>query len=257
MDDLYATPIFESYGDVTNGDEPTIPEGDSFTIDAFDKYIGAQLDLPLNNAMAHASVVARQKDGEGNPVGSSDANPLLDTQVYQVEFPDGSTEEYAANVIAENMYSQVDEEGRQFNILTELIGHCMNTDAIGKSQGQFTVRGRTHPICTTKGWQLCVQWRDGSTSWEDLKDLTEANPVETAEYAVAHSLTQEPAFSWWVPHTLKKRDSIILAVKARLVRKNVKFGIKVPNTIAEARSLDRENGDDRWEKSVEKEMKNV
>jgi hypothetical protein len=87
--------------------------------------------------------------------------------------------------------------------------------------------------------------------------LKEANPIKTAEYAIAHSLTSEPAFSWWAPYTLKKRDHIILAVRARFVRKDTKFGIKVPNTIGEAQHLDKENGDTYWEKSVLKKMKNI
>ncbi len=56
---------------------------------------------------------------------------------------------------------------------------------------------------------------------------------------------------------MKKRDKIIAAVRARFVRKDFKFGIKVPNTVAEARLLDVANGDTFWEKSIEKEMKNV
>jgi hypothetical protein len=256
-DDLYTTPTYEAYGDDICGDKPTVPEGDTFTIDAFDKYINAQLDLPLQDAMASATVVGRKRDGEGNPLGVSNANPLLDTRVYEVAFPDGSTEEYAANVIAENMYAQVDEEGRQFNILEELIDHRMNQTALGPEDAFVTIRGWQHPKRTTKGWQLCVKWRDGSTSWEDLKNLKEANPIKTAEYAVAHSISHEPAFLWWVSHTLKKRDRIISAVRARFVRKDFKFGIKVPNTITEARRYDQENGDTYWEKSIEKEMKNV
>ena len=47
---------------------------------------------------------------------------------------------------------------------------------------------------TTKGWQLLVQWKDGSTSWTPLKDLKESNPVEVAEYAVANKIADEPAF---------------------------------------------------------------
>jgi hypothetical protein len=50
---------------------------------------------------------------------------------------------------------------------------------------------------------------------------------------------------------------IISAVQARFIRRDYKFGIKVPHNIAEARSLDQENGDDFWERSVKKEMKNV
>ena len=47
---------------------------------------------------------------------------------------------------------------------------------------------------TTKGWQLLLQWKDGSTSWTPLKDLKESNPVEVAEYAVANKIANEPAF---------------------------------------------------------------
>jgi hypothetical protein len=56
---------------------------------------------------------------------------------------------------------------------------------------------------TTKGWKLCVKWKDGSTSWERLADLKESNPMELADYAVAHGIDIEPAFAWWVPYTLK------------------------------------------------------
>ena len=45
--------------------------------------------------------------------------------------------------------------------------------------------------------------KDGSTSWEALKDLKESNPVEVAEYAVGAKIVSEPAFAWWVPFTLK------------------------------------------------------
>jgi hypothetical protein len=53
---------------------------------------------------------------------------------------------------------------------------------------------------------LCVQWKDGSTSWEQIASLKESNPVEIADYAVTHSLDSEPAFAWWVPLTLKRRN---------------------------------------------------
>ena len=46
---------------------------------------------------------------------------------------------------------------------------------------------------TTKGWQLLVPRKDGSTSWTPLKDLKESNPVEEAVYAVANKIVKEPA----------------------------------------------------------------
>jgi hypothetical protein len=67
---------------------------------------------------------------------------------------------------------------------------------------------------STKGWQLCVQWKDGSASWERLTDVKESNPIEVAEHLVAQGRVEsEPAFAWWVDFTLEKSDCIISAVK--------------------------------------------
>jgi hypothetical protein len=68
---------------------------------------------------------------------------------------------------------------------------------------------------TAKGWDICVQWCDGSSSWEPLAGLKESNPVKIAEYAVTRGINMQPAFAWWVPFTLKKRTSIIVAVNAQ------------------------------------------
>jgi hypothetical protein len=53
-------------------------------------------------------------------------------------------------------------------------------------------------VKTTKGWELCILWKDGTTTWQRLADMKESNPVEVAEYAVAHEINEEPAFAWWV-----------------------------------------------------------
>ena len=87
--------------------------------------------------------------------------------------------------------------------------------------------------------------------------MKEANPIKTAEYAVSKGISEELAFNWWVPYTLKKRDFIISAIHAQFIWQDYKFGIKVPANIKEARALDLENGDGFWKRSVEKEMKNI
>ena len=58
--------------------------------------------------------------------------------------------------------------------------------------------GQKTPKKTTVGWQLLVEWKDGSTQWLDLKDLKDSNPIEVAEYTVANKISEEPAFAWWV-----------------------------------------------------------
>ena len=119
-----------------------------------------------------------------------------------MEFTDGTHEKYQANVIAENMYAQVDDEGNEFLLLKEITDHRSNGSAIQIADSTVS-NGMEKPKKTTRGWFLLVQWKDGLASWEKLSDLKASNPVEVAEYAVANCLIKEPAFKWWVPHVIK------------------------------------------------------
>ena len=156
------------------------------------------------------------------------------------------------------MYAQVDEEGHTIVIMDEIIDHAMDGSAVSADDLYVTTKnGKKHMRRTTQGWKLCVLWKDGSTSWERLADLKESNPVECAEYAVANKLTNQPAFAWWVPFTLKTRNRIIAAVNSRYAKKSHKFGLELPKSVKEALAIDARNGDTAWYDAINKEMKNV
>ncbi len=107
---------------------------------------------------------------------------------------------------------------------------------------------------------MCCQWNDGSTSWESLADLKESHPIETAEYALTKGLDHEPAFNWWVPHVLRKRDQIISLVcrrTTRYLKRTHKFGTEISKTVKEALALDRKNGNALWADAITKEMREV
>ena len=81
--------------------------------------------------------------------------------------------------------------------------------------------------------------------WERLTDMKETHPLECAEYAVSQDLADEPAFNWWVPWVLKKRQHIISKVRtrnARYLKRSQKFGIALPKSVKEAQALDKANG---------------
>jgi len=168
--------------------------------------------------------------------------------MYEVEFDDGHTKAFAANLIAEAIYKQVDDERRSYHIIDEIVDHQKTAEAVKPNNGFFVDRlGKRCPRKTTKGWQICLRWKDGSTSWEALKDLRNSHPVQVAEYAVVNKLVHEPAFAWWVPYTLKKRDRIIKATKStRYLRKNEKFGLELPKTVKRALKIDEETGTTFW-----------
>ena len=68
---------------------------------------------------------------------------------------------------------------------------------------QITAWGRPVTHKTTAGWQICCQWKDASTSWENLSKIKESDPVHIAKFAVAQVIDHEPAVNWWVKHALK------------------------------------------------------
>ena len=95
----------------------------------------------------------------------------------------------------------------------------MSTTTLTKAdQKVVKANGRTFLRRSTKGWQLCVQWKDGSTSLDRLVDLKETHPLECAEYAVSQDLIDEPIFNWWAPRVLKKHQHIISKIKTRNAR---------------------------------------
>lgn len=177
--------------------------------------------------------------------------------MYQVEFPSGDTAEYTANVIAESLYSQVDGEGHHHQLMQDIVDWKKMDDAV-EEHNIFHVshNGNIHRCHTTRGWKFCILWKDGSTSWENLKDLKESFPVQLAEYARKHDLETYPAFKWWVAETLKRKDHMIKAVKTRYQKRTHKYGIRLPKSVEEAYALDQEAGTDHWHKAIMKEMKN-
>ena len=234
------------------------PEQDDYTPEAYDQYLGAELLLPHGDEMVTGRVVKRARGQDGNPIGIRNPNPLLDTREYVVEFLDGSTAEYGANIIAENLFSQVDSEGNQYLLLKEIVSHRKDSSAIPISDGFFTSKnGNRVPKTTTRGWQLLVEWKDNSTDWIPLKDLKESNPVELAEYAVSNKLLDEPAFAWWAKDVLRRRNRIISKVKSRYWKTTHKFGFKLPHSVEEALLIDEETATDHWRRAIEKEMSKV
>lgn len=238
--------------------QPPKPEADETEFETFDKYIGAEFLVNDNGDTVAAKVTKRARDNDGNPIGKKHTNPLLDTREYECTLGDGTVFRYTANVIAENLFAQCDDEGRRHAVLSEITNHRRNKSAIHIANGFITTkRGIRVPKTTTKGWQLLCQWKDGTSDWVDLKDLKDSNPLELAEYAVANRIQEEPAFKWWVADTLRMRNRIIAKVKNRYWKTSHKFGIRLPHSVQEALQIDKETKTDMWWQAIQKEMQKV
>jgi hypothetical protein len=206
-------------------------------------------------------VTSRKWDKDGNPIGLANANPILDTREYTFTFEDGDETVLNANLIAEEIYAQCDPDRNQYVLLDSIIDHRrLNTVIRPSDQKVVRPDGWTCLKRSTIGWQVCCQWKDSSTSWENLADLKDSHPLETAEYALTQGIDHKPAFNWWVPYVLKKRDQIIYLVckqTTRYLKRTHKFGLEVPKTVKEALALDRKNSNTLWADAIAKEMKEV
>ena len=49
--------------------------------------MNAETLLPRGDRLARGQVVCQKQDANGNPIGRSNQNPILDTCLYEMEFP--------------------------------------------------------------------------------------------------------------------------------------------------------------------------
>ena len=144
-----------------------------------------------------ARVVKRIKDNEGNPIGMANKNPILDTRVYEIEFQDGFCQPVAANIIAENLFDQVYQERRSHKI-TDMIIDVRKTDKALTDKDAFDIYSNCmkRRKATTQGWEVCIQCKDRSTTWNTLKDVKDSCTIYLADYALENWTAFNPAFAW-------------------------------------------------------------
>jgi hypothetical protein len=109
----------------------------------------------------------------------------------------------------------LDAEGIRY-MMDSIIHHRKEENAVPKDDEYVIINGKRNLRITTDGWHFNIQWKDGTTSWEPLRTLKEADLVEIAEYVVDNNIASKPDFAWWVPSTSQKRDRIIAAVHQRM-----------------------------------------
>ena len=93
--------------------------------------------LPQEDSMAKATVIGRKRDADGELIGNSHPNPILDTGLYEIQFDDGRVDTYSANIIAENIFEQVDDEGKKWLLMDDIVDHRKTKDAISHEDRYF------------------------------------------------------------------------------------------------------------------------
>ena len=168
LDILNLFPDLENNEPREDGDGPSFPKLDDELKDAEasrDVLVNSDVVLHVGNAQECARVLRHKRDPDRNLVGSARANPAVNTCIYKVRFSNGRTEQLDANVLAEVVYAQCQSDGNQYVLLDAIVDYCKDPPlAVSQSDYVMVVDGKKIVKCSTKGWELCCKWKDGSTS---------------------------------------------------------------------------------------------
>ena len=239
--------------------DPVSNEGKSkFEQPVNDLLVGIELNMPQVDEIRRTKVIRASQDSQGKTIGEHNANPLISTLAYDIQFDNGEIQQVGANIIAQNLYSQIDGFGNAYTMLKGILDHMKDGSEM-KSEDAFvtTPSGANRRRESTKGWYLKVLWNDGTKTWVPLSILKEANPIEVAEYAKAMGIIENPAFIWWAPHVLKRKNYIASKADARMRKVEHKYGIEVPKDYEDAVRIDKANKNTCWQDAIKKEMNTI
>ncbi len=132
-----------------------------------------------------------------------------------------------------------DADGYSSSLLYEIVDHKSSWEATKMADKYLLTKTETKQMHQmTQGWKFLVQWTNGTCQWIDLKTLKESNPVQIVEYETERNIADKPAFAWWVPYVLRKRDVIVSAVTTRVRKTSHKYGIELPTSVKHAIEID-------------------
>ena len=95
------------------------------------------------------------------------------------------------------MFAQVDDEGNRFLLLDSIADY--RTDGSELKQQEAIIiskNGGRQRKETTQGWEILLQWKDGSSTWETMNDIKESYTVDLADFAIQKGIVEEHAFAW-------------------------------------------------------------
>lgn len=88
-----------------------------------DTNIGIKGNLTHWGENKEGTVKRRKKNYNWSLTGIKNSKSILNSHIYEVEFPYGKLSEYYMNALTENFYSQIDEQGKSYSIFSRIIDH--------------------------------------------------------------------------------------------------------------------------------------
>jgi len=155
------------------------PEIEDIETDSYDELLLTEPLLEKDGVLVRAKVIARKRDVNGNLIGNYNSNPVLNTRIYIAEFPDGHISEYAANLIPNAIYDETNDDGYQEVLFEQIIGRdrCLPGPSSMQDDTLTPDNIRKSNKYTTKGWMICISWKDGTSSWHPMSEIKNSYPL--------------------------------------------------------------------------------
>ena len=156
-------------------------------LEYLDSCIGAEFVISGNSAISVLYRVNKQeRDANNLPIGYTNSNPILNTCIYELEFPDGLIEEYSVNFIVDNCSTgSMPMNGtlaflKKYKIL-KVTNRLMFlvSKALNKPWHAVKILWSQLKVCMSK---FSVKYQ--SNNWIPLYEIKESNLIEVNESAI-------------------------------------------------------------------------
>ena len=125
---------------------------------AYDRLLNAEVQVQLGEEYIMGKVRRRALGPDGNTIRKYDNNPYLNSVMYEVEFIDGQVKEYGANIIAENMLSQIDSDRYSLMLMEGIVDYRKDESVAVSMEDKNTITktGQQRLMKATARWDLLV-----------------------------------------------------------------------------------------------------
>ena len=112
-----------------------------------------------------------------------------------------------------------------------------------------------------RGYQVLIQWGDGTSTWNDLGDTFQDDPITVSLYAQKNDLLDTQGWKDCKRYVKRKKKLARMINQARLkanrTRPVYKYGYQVPRNHEEAVKIDEKYGNTKWQDAERLEIKQL
>ena len=111
--------------------------------------LNAEVALQLDDEVVPVRVKNRALVSEGKIVGRYGANPILNCMIYEVELLGGQVKNYAANVVTENIISQIDYKEYSATLVNSNVDYKIDDSEVDTEDKYIVTRIGKHGLRKT------------------------------------------------------------------------------------------------------------